>query len=130
MNQAVVDDRRAQFEEYVQSTYGFTPKRSGDYYVGAINDEWKSWQAALSAAAAAPVEMSDDEKRLRRLFCARVSGALAYMDDGEAQDGSAEPFIDFLRDGVEEIERKLRERGIRTMQAAAATSPTLAPTAG
>ncbi|NMU89048.1 hypothetical protein HGQ98_04020 [Achromobacter ruhlandii] len=57
--------------------------------------------------ASAPVA---DEQRLRRMLCVQYAGALAYMDDGEAQDARAMPIIDFLRDSLDEIERKMRLR--------------------
>lgn len=57
--------------------------------------------------AAAP---SEDERRLRRWLCAARHGRSAYMDDGEASDCSAHPFIDYLRDSIDEIEAKWRQR--------------------
>lgn len=50
------------------------------------------------------------EKILRKLLAVRVAGAFGYYDDGELQDSTTAPFIDFLRDSPEEIERKLIER--------------------
>ncbi|WP_088146977.1 hypothetical protein [Achromobacter denitrificans] len=64
-------------------------------------------ESALLSKLRAPVA---DERRLRRMLCAQYAGALAYMDDGEAQDARAMPVIDFLRDSLDEIERKMRER--------------------
>ena len=52
-----------------------------------------------------------DEKLLRKLLAIRVAGAALYGDDGELQDNSVHPCIDFKRDSAEEIERKLLERG-------------------
>lgn len=60
------------------------------------------------------------EKELRRMLCACYSGPSAYMDDGEAQDAKAHPFIDFMRDTPEEIQRKMFERGIAMLSASPA----------
>jgi hypothetical protein len=51
------------------------------------------------------------EKLLRKLLAIRVAGASLYGDDGELQDNSVHPCIDFKRDSAMEIERKLLERG-------------------
>lgn len=53
---------------------------------------------------------SDIERRLRRMLCAAKHGRRAYMDDGEASDSSAHPSIDYLRDSLDEIEAKWRQR--------------------
>lgn len=55
-------------------------------------------------------EPSANERRLRRLLCIVKHGRSAYMDDGEAQDSSAHPSIDYLRDSLDEIEAKWRQR--------------------
>lgn len=51
-----------------------------------------------------------EERAIRELLCIAYAGALAYMDDGEAQDNSVNPGIDFIRDSAAEINRKMRER--------------------
>ena len=54
---------------------------------------------------------ADAENRaLRRLLAVRVSGASLYIDDGELQDNSQHPFIDYYFDSPAEIHRKLQER--------------------
>ena len=58
----------------------------------------------------AEVEPSATERRLRRLLCLVKHGRSAYMDDGEAQDSSVHPSIDYLRDSLDEIEAKWRQR--------------------
>lgn len=78
-------------------------------------DEIERLRAELSKLRA-PVA---DERRLRRMLCAQYAGSLAYMDDGEAQDARAMPVIDFLRDSIDEIERKMRMRA----DAALASAP-------
>ena len=50
---------------------------------------------------------------LRFMLAVRVAGSALYGDDGELQDNSTYPQIDFKRDSVEEIESKLIERGTR-----------------
>lgn len=52
------------------------------------------------------------ERLLRQMLAIRVAGAILYADDGELQDNSVQPFIDFKRDSAKEIERKLLERGM------------------
>lgn len=77
-----------------------------------IADHYQQPQAAsdmramLTTMPAIPAE----EARLRRMLCSAQAGTKAYMDDGEAQDNRVHPSIDYLRDSVDEIERKLRER--------------------
>lgn len=62
--------------------------------------------------------MSADERKLRELLAVRVAGASLYTDDGELQDGSMQPWIDFLRDPPFVIETKLIERGRIALEAA------------
>lgn len=60
----------------------------------------------------APPAQSDDEHLLRLLLAVSVAGVHLYADDGEMSDCSEQPHIDFKRDSVKEIERKLIERGM------------------
>lgn len=64
--------------------------------------------------------MTRDEQTLRRLLAYRVAGALLYADDGELQDNSTFPYIDFKRDPVSVIEQKLIDRTILEQGRAAA----------
>lgn len=70
--------------------------------------------AALKADMAVYVlacsEQGTEIEALRRMLCAVYAGFSAYADDGECQDNSAYPHIDFLRDRPEQIEAKMRER--------------------
>ena len=70
------------------------------------------WAAALSAAPAAPQPATPDLENilLRQMLAIRVGGALLYTDDGELQDNSAKPCIDFKRDPAHEIHYKLKAR--------------------
>jgi hypothetical protein len=78
--------------------------------------------ASLDVALSAPPaqeqagQMVSDERALRRLLCSVYAGPLAYMDDGEAQDNRAHPFIDFLRDAPDVIAAKMRERAASPVQ--------------
>jgi hypothetical protein len=49
---------------------------------------------------------------LRTLLASAYAGATLYADDGELQDNSRHPLIDFKRDTPEEISLKMRERGV------------------
>lgn len=74
------------------------------------------WTRAIAehegaAVQAAQPEAVGDERLLRTMLAIRVAGPTLYADDGELQDNSAQPFIDFKRDSAKEIERKLMERG-------------------
>lgn len=66
--------------------------------------KWAAEYAAQRASLAATVE------RLRGLFASAYSGAALYTDDGELQDSSRRPFIDFKRDSIDDIEKKIAER--------------------
>lgn len=76
--------------------------------------------ALRTALAAQP---TDETKSLRRLLCITYAGARAYMDDGEAQDSSTYPFIDFMRDSVELIHQKMQRRSLEAL--AAQPAPTV-----
>jgi len=47
---------------------------------------------------------------LRRLLA--FAHGVTYCDDGELQDASAKPFIDYSRDTVDEIKSKIYKRGL------------------
>lgn len=56
-------------------------------------------------------EQNEDERALREMLAIAYAGAALYTDDGEAQDNRCHPCIDFLRDPVAEIRRKMLQRG-------------------
>lgn len=58
-------------------------------------------------------EQERDIKWLRRALAIAYAGISLYTDDGELQDGREGPPIDFKRDPVSEIERKMGERTAR-----------------
>lgn len=59
----------------------------------------------------------DETIQLRALLALRIGGVSLYTDDGELQDNTVTPCIDFLRDTVPAIKRKLRERAERALAA-------------
>lgn len=63
-------------------------------------------------------ETTANERTLRRLLAFAYSGSALYGDDGELQDGR-HPMIDYVRDSVPDIERKIHERGMAKLAAAA-----------
>lgn len=54
--------------------------------------------------------MSQVELELRALIATYIAGVSLYSDDGEMQDASMYPFIDFLRDSPALINKKLMLR--------------------
>ena len=54
--------------------------------------------------------LAGEVERLRTLLAFAYAGPALYRDDGELQDGRAHPTIDFRRDSVDEIERKMGDR--------------------
>lgn len=61
---------------------------------------------------------SGDEQKLRRMLAFAYSGAgTLYGDDGELNDCSTRPFIDYLRMSVDEIEQAIRQRGEAALKA-------------
>lgn len=63
-----------------------------------------------------------ENEQLRELLCLRSSSSthLPYMDDGELQDNSAFPCIDYKRDSVAEIISKLQQRTLKELKGGAA----------
>ncbi len=62
--------------------------------------------------------LKEDNQILRELLAIRVAGLpKLYSDDGELQDNSQVPFIDFRRDSAALIRRKLVERSRRRLAA-------------
>lgn len=71
--------------------------------------------ASIDAAAALPapkirgdgMPISADERRLRRMYAARVGMPGLYMDDGEASGQEHGISIDFMREPVADIAAKV-----------------------
>lgn len=57
-------------------------------------------------------ELEVENRELRIMLAIAHAGLSLYTDDGELQDNRVHPFIDFKRDAVAEIERKLHERHV------------------
>lgn len=57
-------------------------------------------------------EPSEEERILRELIANRVAGHKLYRDDGELQDNSEVPYIDFKRDSARQIDEKLSKRSL------------------
>lgn len=89
---------------------GTRPARATAAYIAAASPDTIAALLAERDAAAA------DARHLRRLLAIRVGGALLYVDDGEMQCSRDLPPIDFKRDSVIEIERKLFERALNAMR--------------
>lgn len=71
-------------------------------------------------------ELAAENALLRELLAYRVAGWRLYRDDGELQDNSSYPFIDFKRDPAVLIESKLRERIRRDIESARVLEAVLA----
>ena len=72
------------------------------------------WDASAEAAAVPASEPTANERELRKMLCVAYVGVAAYMDDGEAQDNTVMPYIDFLRDAPATIRSKMRSRAWKT----------------
>lgn len=70
-----------------------------------------------------PPAQPQAERELRKVLCVTYAGALAYMDDGEAQDSRANPTIDFMRDTPAEIRQKMQQRSLAQQPQAEAVPP-------
>ena len=55
-------------------------------------------------------------RAIRRMLCTYAGNHGAYMDDGEASDASVHPFIDFLRDSPDKIQKCLTLRGMERLK--------------
>lgn len=84
------------------------PEQYFDYPTQLAYEAWQ--QSALLAGK--------DVERLREMVAMAYSGIALYCDDGELQDNRVHPFIDFKRDSVEEIDRKMQLRAVNKLNAA------------
>lgn len=86
---------------------------------------------ALSDVRQGETSGEEDATKLRRLLAFCYSSHRLYLDDGEMQDNSVQPFIDWKRDSVDEIVRKIHERGLaQIMRSVETTSVPAAHRAG
>lgn len=62
------------------------------------------------------LDAADENAKLREVLAFAYSGAPnLYADDGELTDNTIYPYIDYRRDSVEEIKRKIAIRGINRL---------------
>ena len=62
------------------------------------------------------MDLERENRTLRRLLCFKVAGGKGHYDNGELQDNTEKPFIDFKRDSVNEIEKKLITRSLNKIK--------------
>jgi len=55
---------------------------------------------------------ADEVRQLRFLLCMYYCDDMPYLDDGEMQDNSETPAIDFKRDSVKVLKDKMGQRAI------------------
>jgi hypothetical protein len=96
---------------------------SYDAEVARLTAERDALRAALAGSTdQPPAAQSEDEKILRRMLAFAYSGSgRLYGDDGELQDASEFPWIDYVRDSVKTIKAKINERGLKKMVAVGTT---------
>jgi hypothetical protein len=106
------DTERAAFEaKYADSSLNLA-RPGGIYMHYATYMAWDAWQAR-AAIAQQPAKRDDgmpasaDERKLRRMYAARVAMPGTYFDDGEASGAEHGIQIDFMREPVADIAAKV-----------------------
>lgn len=100
------DARIAFYGAMKGKAYGHEPTRSA----------WDWFLQGWDIRPAHETSGLNDARLLRRMLAFAYSGpGELYGDDGELQNGAELPVIDFNRDSVSEIERKITERGRRRL---------------
>lgn len=94
-------ERRYEFASWLKVAVRLTEKAHG---IGATHP-----------TPADRAEQPQAEQELRELLARSVAGAALCADDGELQDNSELPAIDFKRDAPGEIARKLTDRGLKRL---------------
>lgn len=85
-------------------------KYEHDKLLSEIEQLKKEINAKIKRELTLSNEEADKEiEILRRMLCINISKQ-PYLDDGEMQDNSTFPHIDFKRDSISAIKRKLFER--------------------
>jgi len=86
-----------------------------------------TWTMRQTACPECFAVLKSENVRLRRLAALRVKGVgNLYHDDGELQDSTVHPFIDWMRDSADEIERALEIRARAALAAKSQAEPKLA----
>lgn len=85
----------------------------GEYYLRHVDHMTTEGLHAKSDIARQLAWRDREIQELRVLLAHQISNQL-YVDDGELQDNSVHPMIDFLRDPPEEIRNKLNLRSSKT----------------
>jgi len=90
---------------------------SGD--VHRADGEWLGQCSCATGLEITIEALRQENAQLRELLCLRSSSSthMPYMDDGELQDNSAFPCIDYKRDSVAEIISKLQQRTLKALEA-------------
>lgn len=108
--------RKALIQAGITDHYWFDPESGPD------SDRTIDMVDALIAERSALAErlrVAEEERaELRVAYATAYAGAKLYTDDGELQDSSAHPFIDFKRDPWGEIKVKLASRAALAAQPA------------
>lgn len=61
-------------------------------------------------------ENASEVQELRKMLAVAFAGAALYGDDGELQDNTQQPFIDWKRDSLKDIKAKLQTRAEENMR--------------
>jgi len=75
------------------------------------------------AAVAAYNDLLDEIRELRTMLAIAHAGVSLYHDDSELQDYATEPGIDWKRDSLDELRRKLFERSMKALNKVSPGSP-------
>lgn len=107
---AVIDDLRLSLIEWFRRNPA--PESQGSH----VDDRLIAALRQKLTYAAIPTVGQNDIATLRRSLAIRTAGTGLYCDDGELQDNSMRPMIDFKRDPPGLIRRKLIERNRLTSE--------------
>lgn len=92
--------------------------RNGAYYVSIPNLDHETVVPASLAE-----EIARENRVLRRMLAVCYGGTSLYTDDGELQDNSQYPLIDFKRNSVEAIQEAMKKRVARALAEESSSLP-------
>jgi hypothetical protein len=69
----------------------------------------ENW-GSISSDSKTILHLQVDNKKLRQMLAFAYCGYRLYPDDGELQDNTEHPCIDFKRDSVDDIQHKIQQR--------------------